>query len=469
MKLARPLVRAAVGLAVLAAGCASAAPASARGATPTPSATARAETLPWIEDDYAGALALARRRQRPLVVDMGADWCHTCLSMKHFVLTDPSFLPLADRFVWLALDTEKAVNAAALAKLPMRAWPTFFVVSPHDESVQARFVGSASPDQFREFLREGERGHLDALAAGSRLAADDPSLLARAGDRAALAGNFAAADRAYGAALARAPADWARRAEVLVAAIGARHDGEAWAACVELGLAAAGDTGQSASAADFLAYATACALELPVADPRRHASFVRAAERLTALVSDDTAPLSIDDRSDAMRILREVKHQLGDAAGARATAMTQRALLDRAATAAHSVKAAMTYLGPRAEVYVYLGQGAELVADLEAAERKLPREYDPPYRLAWLQLQLGNHEAALAACRRALARVYGPRTARVYDLLAAIHHAHGDRTDELAARRAVVEVLAKLPAGHARPAALAQARADLAALEAGAE
>src|SRR5580698_7498870 len=100
----------------------------------------REGSLAWIRDDYAGALACAKAKHVPLVLDLWAPWCHTCLSMQTTVLIDPSFAADADKFVFASLDTDKDVNAPAQAKLAISAWPTFYVVGG-DETVMARFVG----------------------------------------------------------------------------------------------------------------------------------------------------------------------------------------------------------------------------------------------------------------------------------------------------------------------------------------
>ncbi|HET6612194.1 MAG TPA: thioredoxin family protein, partial [Kofleriaceae bacterium] len=109
---------------------------------PPPAAAAEAETLPWIHDDYAAALADAKKRNLPVAIDMWAPWCHTCLSMQATVLADQSFAPLADRFVWLSIDTDKPQNAAVLEKFPVAMWPTFYVVSPAAEAIEARHLGA---------------------------------------------------------------------------------------------------------------------------------------------------------------------------------------------------------------------------------------------------------------------------------------------------------------------------------------
>jgi thiol:disulfide interchange protein len=77
--------------------------------TPPPPSSA------WIEDDYARALAAAKRSNAPLFVDASAVWCHTCKAMRTFVLDDGS---LPTGFVRLSFDVEKDQNADASAAFP---------------------------------------------------------------------------------------------------------------------------------------------------------------------------------------------------------------------------------------------------------------------------------------------------------------------------------------------------------------
>jgi tetratricopeptide (TPR) repeat protein len=383
--------------------------------------------------------------------------------MKHTVFVDPGMVPLADRFVWLAIDTDRPENAAVVGKFPPQVWPTFYVVSPADESMQLRFLGAASLDQFREFLQQGEQAFLESQ--GTALPADSPLGHTRTGDRATVAGDWKAADAAYTAALAAAPPDWPRRPDVLVSLISARNMAGDSESCVALAEAELDRTGKSASAADFSYVADACAGKLTDTKRARRLR-ERLAKRLAAVVDDPTAPMSADDRSEGLRILREIHHALGDTAGARKLAERQRALLDEAWTKAPTPFAAMTYAWPQAEVYVYLGEGDKLIPVLEKLESELPNEYDPPHRLAYIYLKLGRYDEALAAANRALSRVYGPRKARVQAQVAEIHAARGDHASEIAARKAVVAIYEALPEGQKQPAALNAARQTLAATEA---
>lgn len=414
--------------------------------------------LPWFHDDYDAALACARARNKPLFIDDWAPWCHTCLSMKHTVFLDPSLAPLAERFVWLAIDTDRPENAAAVGKFPPQVWPTFYVVAPEDESVQGRYLGAASLDQFRAFLREGERAFLESR--GASLAEDSLLGRVRAGDRAMAARDWATADSAYTGALAMAPADWPRRPDILVALISARYKAGRAEACAELARAELPNTGKSASASDFSSYAHGCAADLDDAGAR--ALRTRLAAHLASVLDDPEAPMAADDRSDGLRILREIHLALGDEAKARALAERQRALIDQAWAEAPTPFAAMTFAWPLAEVYVYLGEGEDAIPLLEKLESELPNQYDPPYRLAWVHYQTDDLDAALEAGNRALERIYGPRKARAQQLVAEIHAARGDRQAEIAARKAVVAIYEALPEGQKQPAALARARAALA-------
>jgi thiol-disulfide isomerase/thioredoxin len=446
------------------AGSAAAAGSAAGAADPCAGGEARG-ALTWHEDDYDQALACAKQRGVPLVVDMWAPWCHTCLSMSQYVLTDPSLAPVAARFVWLGIDTDRETNAKVVAKLPMQAWPSYFVLAPDDGAIEARFVGAATLAQFRAFLHQGEAGVLEARAGG--LPPDSPLRHVRDGDRATAAGDLAAADAAYGAALAAAPADWARRPDVLVAQIGTRYKAKDYAACVDLGLAGMDQTGRAASVTDFLVWALYCADEETKAraEPARVAELRRrAAARLRQIVDDAGAPLSVDDRSDAMANLREVLDTLGKKAEARAVAERQARLLDDAAARAPTPMAAMTYNWPRAEVYVYLGRPMDLVPALEKSAADLPDQYDPAYRLAWVLSKAGKLDDAQIWADQAAARAYGKRRVHMMELSADIAGQRGDAKAERDGWTKVVDAYAELPKGQAPADDVAAAKAKLAAL-----
>ena len=437
-------------------------------ATGDPCAKAQTEgamVMPWIADDLPAALACAARRDVPVVVDLWAPWCHTCLSMQSTVFTDPSFQADAPRFVFAALDTDKAVNAAAVGKYPPSAWPTFYVIGKdrstgQTDAVLARFVGAASLAQFHAVLEAGVKAQQGG-AAGA-----DAHLLGA--ERAIALKDLTVGEQELTAALAMAPADWSRRPDALTSLIGTKLKRKDFAGCLELAEKSLDDTGKAAAATDFIVSATSCIEQLKgdaaMADRVKRLR-ERAVARLAALTADAGAPLSVDDRSDALATLRELLDELDRHPDAVATAQRQRALLDDAAAKATAPMARMTYNWQRCDVYVYLGVPLELVPALEQSAKDLPTEYDPRARLGWLYLKADKLAEAATWTDAALALVYGPRKARLLSQRAEIAAKQHDKAGEKHYRQEVVKLWESLPPGQANPDALTKAKQTLAALD----
>jgi tetratricopeptide (TPR) repeat protein len=86
-----------------------------------------------------------------------------------------------------------------------------------------------------------------------------------------------------------------------------------------------------------------------------------------------------------------------------------------------------------------LGDPARAVPLLKESEKAAPADYNPPYRLAVLYLELKQNDEALAASDRALALAYGPRKIRVLAQRATVLEAKGDPAG---ARKALGEAIA---------------------------
>lgn len=418
-----------------------------------PCATKDHGAIGWIEDNFDNAIACAQSTKRPIVLDLWAPWCHTCLSMQSEVFTDPSFKAERDKFVFVALDTDRDVNAAAVAKYPPSAWPTFYVIG-HDGQVLSRFIGAASVEQFHAFLETGR-----AAAQGGVTGAAAHLLNA---DRHMAAKQYADAERELVGALTDAPAAWPRKPDALVTLITALRKQNKYAECVALGDKSMDETGNAASASDFLASAMDCANELakqPGAESGKLASLRgKAVTKWRALLDNPKAPLSVDDRSDAMMNLRETLAALGLEPEAKKLAEKQRTLLDEAATKAKTPLAAMTYNWPRAEVYVYLGKPLELVPALEKSAADLPKEYDPRARLGWIYLKGDKLAEAVTWTDQALKLVYGPRKVRVLAQRAEIAAKQKDKAAERLFKEEIVKTLEGLPAGQTTREAIEKAK-----------
>jgi hypothetical protein len=274
--------------------------------------------------------------------------------------------------------------------------------------------------------------------------------------------DYEAADEAYTEALAAGGKDWKRRPEVLVSLIYARARRGDYEGCVDLalaeldGLTAAG----TASTADFSSYANLCAQG--VSKKKAETLRIKADKAIRSVLAAPDAALSIDDRGEAMRILREIAMSRGREDEARKLALEHIALFEKAAEEAPDALRAWTFMW-RAEPYVFLGRAAEYAPALEELVAKLPDQYDPAYRLGWVYLQANQPEKGLPHAENALKLAYGPRKGKVHGLIADLHEAMGNREAALAARKAAVEHYESLPPGHAPPELVEEAREALAA------
>jgi thiol-disulfide isomerase/thioredoxin len=136
-------------------------------------ALAPSTPLPFVEDDYPGAVATARARKLPLFVDAWAPWCHTCRYLRATVMSDPALAKYADQFVWLSIDTDKAVNAPFAEKFPQESRPTLFFIDPEEETPRLRWAGSLTLQSFEALLDEGARAVREPDRGGSALSEGD--------------------------------------------------------------------------------------------------------------------------------------------------------------------------------------------------------------------------------------------------------------------------------------------------------
>jgi len=373
----------------------------------------------FIEDDYPRALGLARTAGKPLFVDAWAPWCHTCLSMRSFVFTDERLRAVADRFVWLAINTEKPENGAFLEHYPMESWPTLWVVDARTEQPSLKWLGSATAPEMVSLLEDAAAGATAGTEEGEASAA-----LLR-GERASAAGKHDEAIREYRAALTSAPPKWARRSrvdEVLVSELYATNDD---AACAALADAEMAKIPPGTSLANVGLLGLQCARRSPAGSPAR-AVAPRLARAVEQIALDPSVPILDDDRSGLFEEAVDDRNADGDAAGAKSLATSWAAVLEARAAAAKTPAARAVFDAHRMLAYVALGDPARALPMLAQSEKDLPGDYNPPARIARVDLDLHRYDEALAAIGRALAKGYGPRKLKLYVLEADILKAKGD-------------------------------------------
>lgn len=357
------------------------------------------------------------------------------------MFTDTALAGEAGRFVWLEMNTEKKESAAFRMQYAVKALPTYFIVSPDSETVLLSRVGGSTTAQFRNILDAGLR----AMAGGKLLPADELALDA---DRLYGSGDYAPAIPAYEKALAEAPVGWPARertveAMLFACAMTGEHERAARLALDVL----PGIPGSPASA-NIAASGLDAAVSISGENGARGeliAALENEAGRVTANVPPGTAS---DDISAVYIALIGAREAADDSAGARATAERWSAFLDGAAAAAPTPDARAVFDSHRLSAYLELGSPEKAVPMLEASEKSLPDDYNPPARLAVAFRAMRRYDEALAASRRAIEKSYGPRQLGIYRTKADIETAMGDKAAAVATLTSAVAAAEALPEGQ---------------------
>ena len=346
--------------------------------------------------------------------------------MKAFVFTDASLARHAGRFVWLAIDGERAQNAPLTRKLKVPAYPTIYVMDSADERVALRWVGAPSVAQMHKLLDDGS-----AAVSARRTGLD--ATLARA-DSLYGAGEDSLAAVAYQQVLAAAPRNWPKYPRVVDAALFALASSDGHQRCAELSAEASERLKGTTSGANAAVSGLACALALPAEHPRRREWIERFEARAREVVKDPAIALSTDDRSGIYLTLADAREDAKDEEGRKRVLAECAALLEKGASEAKTPEQRTVFDSHRLAVYRELGQPERAVPMLEASQRDFPDDYNPSARLALAYRAMKEYDKALAASDRALSLAYGPRKLLLYDNRADILVAKGDST---AARQAI--------------------------------
>lgn len=427
--------------------------------TSPPSTTAEEHpkglAVEFVEDDFDATIARARTEKKALFVDAWAPWCHTCLSMKNYVLVDPSLKPFSDRVIFLSMDTDRPSSAAFLERYKMTFWPTFFVIDPSNGDVVAYFPGAASAREMKTFIEDA----LHALDASAK--PGDPLLLLARASSARASGDAKKALALYDEILSKTDAKWSRRSEALAGKLSALAQSGDPDGCAKFGVTYIGEITGAAAPADFASVMLTCAGRL-AKSATQEAARKKAMERIESLIASPPPESTPDDRADVLAMLASARSEAGDTEGARAAHEKRLVLMEKAAKEAKTPEIAATYDYGRAISYLALGRAEEAMRMLEAREREMPKSYDPPARLANVLLRMGKFEAALAANGRAVALSYGPRRLGYLRVRADIQARLGDKAGQVATLREEVAGHEALPKGQLNAAQLEDAKKRLA-------
>ena len=101
---------------------------------------------------------------------------------------------------------------------------------------------------------------------------------------------------------------------------------------------------------------------------------------------------------------------------------------------------------------------------LQASERDLPDDYNPPARLAVAYRAMKKYDDALAASDRALAKAYGPRKLGILQTRADIYREKGDAAAARKTMEDAVKLAESLPEGQRSEKVIANLKKKLEAL-----
>ena len=296
--------------------------------------------------------------------------------MRAYVWTDKALTRHAGRFVWLEIDTEKKQNAALKKQLGVPALPTYFVLDPADEKVALRWVGGFTVAQLERLLDDG----VAAVRGGAGRSGADAAL-AQA-DRAYGEGRDSLAVVAYREALAQAPPGWPQYSRVVEALLFALDRTGDHAAEAELAREAYPRLKGTASGANVAGSGLGAALSLPDSAPQRGALVAAFEAGVREVLADTALGIADDDRSGLHLGLLGARQDAKDEEGAKRVATEWSAFLEGAAARAKTPEQRTVFDSHRLSAYRELGQIERAIPMLEAAERDLPGDYNPPARLA---------------------------------------------------------------------------------------
>lgn len=376
--------------------------------------------------------------------------------MKAYVFTDKALERYAGQFVWLSLDVEKAENAPYKKKYGIDALPTFVVLDPKTEKVALRWVGGASVPQLIRILADATAAVKGRVPAGE-------AALARA-DRLYGESDYLKAAAAYREAIANAPARWPHYGRAVESLLFALYQTQDYAGCARLARDAWPRLEKSTSAANVAASGLSCALQLPKEDPMRAELVSALAAASREILAAPRRDLAADDVSAVYETLADEREDAKDEVGAKKILQERATFLEKAAARARTPDARAVFDSHRLGTYLALGEPHRAVEMLQASERDLPGDYNPPARLASAYRAMKRYDDALAASDRALAKAYGPRKLGILQTRADIYKEKGDPASARKTIEEAVRLAESLPEGQRSERTIAALRKRLEAL-----
>jgi thioredoxin-like negative regulator of GroEL len=384
---------------------------------------AAADTAPAGADPFEAALAQARERRVPVLVDFTAPWCYSCYYMAKNVLTGPEWERATREAVAIELDADSPVGTKWKEAWGVKAMPTYLLFNAQGQEL-GRVLGEQTRADFYAWL-SGTRGRDSLEAVKARV--KDGSKASLEAAREVLRAYHARYDADGGLAWLDA------QPEPVTSEVMRDSRASSWVARLELMRAeSAGDAAGCAKAAPHV-FAGPLACELPYELSRVMDCTGKMPEgQRRALLASQAAPMQrlLDRRvlsaaSKAGRCADERSIVLGaaDLQQALGNAAAEKGALDRAI---EDLKARIggdlrkdRNMSDNLRVYLErAGRIAELDQMFPLLTAAYPDDYVYPYRHAKSLASRGQHAEAAPLYEQAAAKTYGVNKLHIAELRA---------------------------------------------------
>ena len=99
--------------------------------------------LAWFEDDFDAASTTAVEMDKPLLIDMYADWCGPCVTLGEEYFTSDEMHPVLSNFVLLRLDVDNPEVVSYAQQYNVSAIPCIIIAEADGTEID-RIVGTTS-------------------------------------------------------------------------------------------------------------------------------------------------------------------------------------------------------------------------------------------------------------------------------------------------------------------------------------
>ena len=417
--------------------------------------SSHAASLPFIEDDYEKALALAKQKKVPLFVDTWAPWCHSCVFLREHVLTRPELARNEARFVFVAINTEKPGAATFLAQYPVENWPTLFVIDSATGKVALKWLGTATVEQLEGLFSDGERAIADTKG-------ETPDALLVQADNQYAQGKPQIAALTYGKVARKAESSWERRPRAVESWLTALQVSKQYEECAKTARVEVPTLPKGPSSLNATVIGLSCATSADESAAWRK-------EALPTLEEMGKEALALegvlaDDKSGLYESLISAREAAKDEAGAKALGVEWLTFLEGEAKKAANPAARAVFDAHRTSAAIAAGMPERAEAALKQSATEFPDDYNPPARLAIIYRELGKFDDAMKHIEKALDKAYGPRKLRLFEIKASVQEKQKDKSGQKATLSKALDYGRALPVPQRPEKTLARIESSIKAL-----